>query len=234
MKKWMFFSMVFALMPLTMLAQDDDDMYFASSKKAKAKAEAEAQAIAKARDRWRQVRESEIPTYYAGSKRTVDDYNRKGSSYETLPADTGDIITFDPVQGVYPDSAADFQLTQRMVQYDDYVPADNYWDGYADGHNDAMWHSPFYHSWLYPWYDPWYDHWYWQYGWYDPWYSPWYYDYGWGWRSWYYGPYYGYYGPTYYLSSSIRRGSYYTAHTGTQSHGRIVRSEERRVGKECL
>ena len=213
MKKWMFFSLVFALMPLSLMAQDDDDMYFASSKKVKAKAKAEEQARAQARERFRQVRESEIPTYYAGSKRSVDEYNRMGSSYETLPADTGDIISFDPIQGVYPDSVSDFQLTQKMVQYDDYVPGDNYWAGYADGRLDeAMWHSPWYHSWLYPWYDPWYDHWYWQYGWYDPWYSPWYYDYGWGygWRSWYYyRPYYGY---TYYGGG----GRYYAnGNTGT-------------------
>lgn len=213
MKKWMFFSLVFALMPLSLMAQDDDDMYFASSKKVKAQAKAEELARAQARERFRQVRESEIPTYYVGSKRSVDEYNRMGSSYETLPADTGDIISFDPIQGVYPDSVSDFQLTQKMVQYDDYVPGDNYWAGYADGRLDeVMWHSPWYHSWLYPWYDPWYDHWYWQHGWYDPWYSPWYYDYGWGygWRSWYYyRPYYGY---TYYGGG----GRYYAnGNTGT-------------------
>ena len=160
MKKWMFFSMVIALMPLSMMAQDDDDMYFASSKKSKAQA--------KVSDR--QVRTSEIPTYYVGSSRSVDEYNRMGSRYEIIAADTSDIITFDPVEGVYPDSVSDFQLTQQMVQYDDYVPSANYWEGYADGRRDAAWHSPFYHSWLYPWYDPWYDHWYWQTGWYDPWY----------------------------------------------------------------
>jgi hypothetical protein len=63
MKKWMFFSMVIALMPLSMMAQDDDDMYFASSKKSKAQA--------KVSDR--QVRTSEIPTYYVGSSRSVDE-----------------------------------------------------------------------------------------------------------------------------------------------------------------
>ena len=87
MKKWMFFSMVIALMPLSMMAQDDDDMYFASSKKSKAQA--------KVSDR--QVRTSEIPTYYVGSSRSVDEYNRMGSRYETIAADTSDIITFDPV-----------------------------------------------------------------------------------------------------------------------------------------
>ena len=84
MKKWMFFSMVIALMPLSMMAQDDDDMYFASSKKSKAQA--------KVSDR--QVRTSEIPTYYVGSSRSVDEYNRMGSRYEIIAADNSDIITF--------------------------------------------------------------------------------------------------------------------------------------------
>lgn len=207
------------------MAQDDDDMYFASSKKVKAQAKAEELARAQARERFRQVRESEIPTYYVGSKRSVDEYNRMGSSYETLPADTGDIISFDPIQGVYPDSVSDFQLTQKMVQYDDYVPGDNYWAGYADGRLDeAMWHSPWYHSWLYPWYDPWYDHWYWQHGWYDPWY----YDYyGWGyygWRSWYYHPYYYSYYPVYGYGGGGRI-HYSHDNTGTlRRNGDVARS----------
>ena len=59
--------MVIALMPLSMMAQDDDDMYFASSKK-KAKAKAEAQGLSQ---RFRQVRDFRDSTYYAGSKRSL-------------------------------------------------------------------------------------------------------------------------------------------------------------------
>ena len=184
MKKWIFLSMAVFLTSLTAAGQDD--MYFASSKKQQAK-EAERRAELEKRYAKRQARliaerEANQNTYYSGSNRNVDDYNRMGgSSYETLPADTGDIISFSAVEGVYPDSVSDFQLTQQMTRFDDYVPSVAYWEGYSAGQRDAWgWHSPWYYSSLYPWYDPWYyDPWYysswsWRYGWYDPWY----YDYG--------------------------------------------------------
>ena len=218
MKKWIFLSMAVFLTSLTAAGQDD--MYFASSKKQQAK-EAERRAELEKRYAKRQARliaerEANQNTYYSGSNRNVDDYNRMGgSSYETLPADTGDIISFSAVEGVYPDSVSDFQLTQQMTRFDDYVPSVAYWEGYSAGQRDAWgWHSPWYYSSLYPWYDPWYyDPWYysswsWRYGWYDPWY----YDYGWHHYGWY-GGYYGY-RPYVYVAGGT--GRYYgNGNTGT-------------------
>ena len=223
MKKWILLSMTLVLTSLTATAQDD--MYFASSKKMKAEREAAQKA-----------REAYERTYYCGSQRSVDDYNRMGSSYQMLPKDTGDVITFDAVEGVYPDSVADYQLTKQMTRFDDYVPSIAYWEGYKAGQRDSWgWHSPWYYSSLYPWYDPWYYD-----PWYAGWYDPWYYDYGWRRYGWYagyggwYGGWYGYYGygnPYYYSSytspTTIRHGSVYTSRTGTQSHGRIVENNHR-------
>ena len=155
-----------ALVLTSLQAMAQDDMYFMHSKKQKAEREA--------------------------ARRNVDDYNRMGSQIETLPADTGDVITFDPVEGVYPDSVGDYQLTKQMTRFDDYVPSIAYWEGYSAGRRDSWgWHSPWYYSSLYSWYEPWYyDPWY-GYGWYDPWYyDPWYYNYGWR--------HYGYWGGYYY------------------------------------
>jgi hypothetical protein len=79
MKKLLLLSMTFALLPLSLMAQDD--MYFVKSKKAEKKSEPSSSYVP--------VQE----TYYSGSSRSVDEYNRRGgSSYEVLPADTGDII----------------------------------------------------------------------------------------------------------------------------------------------
>ena len=188
MKKWILSAVILTAMPLSMLAQDD--MYFVPSK-AKAKVSREMPV---SRD-----------TYYAGSNRDIDEYNRMGgSSYEPLSPDTGDIITFAPVEGVYPDSVQDYSLTRKMARWDGYEPSAEYWEGYSKGQRDARsWHSPWYYSSYYPWYDSWYyNPWY-----YDPWYysswywyDPWYYSgRGWGWRGywnrwydpWYYGGYWG-------------------------------------------
>ena len=228
MKKWTILSMALVLTSLSAMAQDD--MYFMSSKKQKAEHEASRQTVRQTNSNYERIDYRD----YSGSKRNVDEYNRMGSQIETLPADTGDVITFDPVEGVYPDSVGDYQLTKQMTRFDDYVPSIAYWEGYSAGRRDAWgWHSPWYYSSLYPWYDPWYyDLWY-GYGWYDPWYyDPWYYNYGWRHFGYYGGYYYGYgyhYNfPIHYVSTpSIRRGSYYTKRTGTQSHGRIVDSGKR-------
>ena len=197
MKKWMLLSIMLGAVQLSVMAQDDD-MYYVPTKASVAKDKA---SYGVPRD-----------TYYSGSSRSVDEYNRRGSSYEVLPADTGDIISFSAVEGVYPDSVGDFAITRKMQRWDGYEPSDSYWEGYYQGRRDSWgWHSPWYYSSFYPWYDyawgwydPWYDPWYygsWRYGWYDPWYS---WRYGWGWGgyynswwyrpSWYYGWYGGYYG----------------------------------------
>ena len=202
MKKWMILSMVFAALPAAMMAQDDD-MYFASSK------QKNQQQSASHRTQSVNVSRGGGDVYYSGSKRSVDDYNRRlQSSYEVLPADTGDIISFAPVEGVYPDSVGDFQLTQQMQRWDDYVPTTAYWEGYAQGQRDSYgWHSPWYYSSYYPWYDSWYyDRWY-----YDPWYySSW--HYGWYCDPWYYGyGWYGYHHPHYYYGG----GHGYARQNGT-------------------
>ena len=203
MKNWMFLSMAFALLPLSMMAQDDD-MYFGSAKTSKS-----STRVTSTYEPTRVTTPDQV--YHSGSRRSVDEYNRRGSSYETLPNDS-DIIDFSAVEGVYPDSTADYQLTRKMARWDGYTPRDAYWEGYSDGSHDSwMWHSPWYYSSFYPWYDSWYYP-YWHYGWYDPWY----YDYGWGWhypyyRYSYYGGYYsGYYGGT--------SRHYGTGITGTKHH----------------
>ncbi len=175
MKKLILLTLVSAF-SLSMAAQDDD-MYFVPTKENVSK----------------EAKKYGMPsnTYYSGSDRSVDDYNRR--VVPVYPADStgNDIIDFSAVRGVYPDSTysesagnSDYALTRRMSRFDDYTPSEAYWDGYRDG----RWSSPWYHSW-YSWYDPWY---------YDSWYywnDPWYYNRWYGWRySWYSPRYYGYWG----------------------------------------
>lgn len=123
-------------------------------------------------------------TYYCGSSRSVDEYNRHGSYVQPIDSAGNDIIEFDAVTGSYPqDSAADYSCTRKMSRFEDYDWRESYWDGYRDGWSDS--YSP-YMPWYYdPWYyDPWYYgswgyygswryglyHYGWHYGWYDPWY----------------------------------------------------------------
>ena len=194
MKKLLLFSMLVIALPQTMSAQDDD-LYFVPKK---------TSAPQVAQDRFGMPKD----TYYSGSDRSVDEYNRRlKSRVEVLDGDTtkSDIIDFSAEKGVYPDSLQieDYKLTKRMSRFDDYRLADNasFWAGYEAGRRDWGWHSPWYYS-SYGWYDPWY---YSSWRWYDPWYDPWYYGYagwydpwyyrpgwgwGWGWRYPYYRPHY--------------------------------------------
>lgn len=197
MKKLILLTLV-SVFSLSMVAQDDD-MYFVPTKENLAK----------------ETKNYGMPqkTYYSGSNRSVDEYNRR--IQPVYPADSvgNDIIDFSAVRGVYPDSVYsqpaendDYALTRRMSRFDDYTPSEAYWEGYRAG----RWSSPWFSSW-YSWYDydPWYwDSWYWR----DPfYYSSWY---GWGYRpwyysSWYYPRYYGYYRPWYGSVRYIgRSGSY--------------------------
>ncbi|MBQ8712818.1 MAG: hypothetical protein IJ551_08405 [Prevotella sp.] len=215
MKNRLLVSLILGALPLTMMAQDDD-MYFVPTKKNVAK-EAASYGVPRT-------------TYYSGSNRSVDEYNRRGGSsyYQVLPGDTtgmgqNDIISFNGEVGVYPDSAQaeDFALTRQMARYDGYEPDVAYREGYRDGRRDSWgWHSPWFYSSYYPWYDsywywndPWYYGHYGYYGWYDPWYDPWYYGYGWHRPYGWYGGYYGYYHPYYYgggggyVSRPLRRDS---------------------------
>ena len=180
MKKLMMSLLLLGALPLTVVAQDDD-MYFVPTKENQAK---EAKTYGMPSN-----------TYYSGSSRSVDDYNRQLRS-SVMPIDSAgnDIIDFSAVRGVYPDStykepAEDYKYTRQMARFDGYTPSEAYWDGYRDG----RWSSPWYYNSWYGWYD--YDPWYWDSPWYySSWYSPWYYGwyrpwhYGYGWRgSYWYG-----------------------------------------------
>lgn len=210
MKKWMLLLFAFGALFSTTQAQDDD-LYFVSSKK---NIERDRALYGLPRD-----------TYYSGSDRSIDEYNRRGgSSYQYISGDStmNDVIDFSGGAGVYPDSTADFNLTRKMSRWDGYTPTDAYWQGYDQGRSDewaaSSWHSPWYYSsYYYPWYDSWYDPWY-----YDRWYwrDPWYYRHSY-YYSWNYRPYYYHYSPSYYHHYSYN--SYYRPSTGTQSHGRVHR-----------
>ena len=188
MKKLMMYLLLFGALPLQTMAQDDD-MYFVPTKENQAK-EAKSYGMPSA-------------TYYSGSSRSVDEYNRRAySSVSPIDSAGNDIIDFSPVRGVYPDSTyqeetQDYAITRRMTRFDDYTPSQAYWDGYRDG----RWASPWYYSSWYGWYD--YDPWYWD--------SPWYYRGYYGWYSpWHYGYYrpwhYGYYRPYWYGGGITPRG----------------------------
>lgn len=236
MNKWLLLSIAFGVMPWSVSAQDD--MYFVPSKKSATTVTSRSSHYNG--EGYRMPRD----TYYSGSNRSIDDYNRRsGSHYEVVSSDTtgNDIIDFTAVEGVYPDSTMqqDFALTREMTRWDGYEPEESYWDGYEAGRRDGIrsaWRSPWYYSSYYSWYDPWY---------YDPWYYgyygyPGYYGY-YGWyRPWYYGTYwdweyyhYGYYYPNYYYGGwSTPRHNYAirtTGNTGTidrrgTTHGRFIGS----------
>jgi hypothetical protein len=168
MKKLILLTLVSAF-TLSMVAQDDD-MYFVPTKENVAK----------------EAKKYGMPqkTYYSGSNRSVDDYNRRAQF--SNPADTtgNDIIDFSATKGVYPEESAapveDYQYTRQLSRFDDYTPTEAYWDGYRDG----SWASPWYYNSWYSWYD---RSWYWD--------TPWYYG-GWGYyRPW--GYYYTWYAPRY-------------------------------------
>lgn len=211
MKKLLFLSLLLGALPYTGQAQDD--MYFVPSKKAK---KAQVQYV--------------TPTdySYSGSDRDVDEYNRQGSYYEYMGNDSSDVIHFSGERGVYPDSTADFALTQRMSRWEGYTPNEAYWEGYTQGRSDELsissWHSPWYYSSFYPWYDTWYDPWYyggwsWHYSWYDPWYYRNYrYYYGWGWG----GYYHSWYAPRYYHRGSYAYNSHHYYPGSRRSAGRAL------------
>ncbi len=206
MKKLLLFTMLIGAMPSDMLAQDD--LYFVPNKKAD-----------QTTDKYGMPKD----TYYVGSNRSVDEYNRRRSSYEVIEGDTAknDIIEFSAVQGVYPDSlkTEDFEMTKNLSRFDDYDVSDNsaFWAGYRAGRDTWGWHSPWYYS-RFGWYDPWYSPWYGSYYW--RWYDPWYYGYG-GWYDPWYGWGYPYYRPYYvWYVPSYRVGGRGHSYIGTGSHRR--------------
>ena len=214
MKKFLILSAVIcSLMPIKSMAQDD--LYFTTKKSTSAE-QGSTKSYATTRD---------LGSYYCGSDRDVDEYNRRGvSTYEQINADgtADDIIDFTPVAGVYPDSTAndstidEYVQRRRLQRFDDTDFYDPYWSGYYAG-RASSWYSPWGWRGYYGWYDPWYYDWAWYGGWYG-WYDPWYYGGYWGWYSpWHYGGYWGgapvHHG---YAHGGLRTGGMHGRHYSTQ------------------
>ena len=204
MKKINIFSVLIALIPFTVMAQDDD-LYFIPKKAVR-----------------HQITSSsfgERSSYYAGSSRNIDEYNRRGVYHKTtqnVGSDSigNDIIDFDREEGVYPDSSyigktrKKYSKTRRNRDYydeDDYIYSrrvSRFYDPWFFGYYGYYPYS----RWGWDLYDPWYGGYagYWR-GYYSPWYDDWYYPYyGYGWgRPYYYG--YG----SYYYGYSPYYGGYY-------------------------
>lgn len=207
MKKLIMFLLMSVALPLSMMAQDDD-MYYVPTKENKAK-EAESYGMP-------------TRTYYAGSTRSVDEYNRRMMVGVNQTDSVGnDIIDFSAVRGVYPDSVynesdSDYELTRRMTRFDDYTPSQAYWDGYRDGRWASPWswsYSSLYWNDYWYWNDPWLwnSSWYWRYPYYTgyyPWYSGYYGYYGYRYHPWYWGGYYGGYYGDYYGGGYVRNHNY--------------------------
>ena len=199
MKKLLLISLLIGAMPLGMVAQDD--LYFVPKKKV---AEESADKYGLPRD-----------TYYSGSDRSVDEYNRRTSHYELIESTMSDVIDFSGEKGVYPDSLGgeDYKLTKKLSRFDGYDISTNeaFWAGYNAGRYDWGWYSPWYYS-RYGWYDPWYDPWYYDYvGWYGPGLSHWAFRY-------HYWGYPRYYSPVYYVGGGRHYGN---NHTGTIRSGNM-------------
>lgn len=168
MEKSVFLAALIIATPVSLMAQDD--LYFSPGK---SNAESKAGNVV-----------LEKPTYYCGSDRDVDEYNRHGkfsSYYQKIGEDSlgNDIIEFHVGDGSYSEAVQsdtacyydddDFVYSRRLSHFDCWYGC--YWPcryGY--------W-SPWRYRW--GWYDPWYD-WCWGYGY-------------WGWYDWYYGWGYPYY-----------------------------------------
>lgn len=208
-----FLTFMLALLPSTMLAQDD--MYFTPTKEDVKKAKKE-------REKQQQELNARtgIGTYYSGLNKTDDEYNRRvrrsnqtkvthipiGESGFSADSVASDIIQFQTSNN-YADTLKtdtvykyvfldddDFWYTRNLSRYYDF-----YWWGYHPWHYGRPigwytgWYGP-YGPWYDPWFDPWYDPWfaYRYYGFYDAWFYAWYgpYDPYFYHRNWYSG-YYG-------------------------------------------
>lgn len=230
MKKLLMLLVLAGAMPLASMAQDD--VYFTPSKKVAPKEEKQ--------------------TYYCGSNRGVDEYNRYGrlnSYYQKIGSDSlgNDIITFMPGDGTYRDSsvADTAYVYPGSAKFDDgddytYTRRMSRWDGFYDPWFYDSFYGPY--GWYSSWYDPWYRGWYG--GWYDPWYygyagwySPYYYGYyGWGWpyRHGWYGwntPYWG--GGTIVVNNGGRHSGGYTGQrtwTAGRSYGTSTKGGNRSFG----
>ncbi len=195
MKKFILISVLAGVLPLSLMAQDDD-LYFTPKKDA-------------ATNSYNKY------DNYSGSNRNVDEYNRHAkfwSHYQKIGTDNkgNDIIQFTQGNGLYPDSTYidttfvgnyysqmannddDYRYSQRMSRWDGFYDPEYYSWSYGFGPYwgyGPRWRYGFYDPFYDPWYDPWYSGYYGYYGYpygYAGWYNPWYY----GWYGWGY-PYYG-------------------------------------------
>lgn len=191
-------SMLTAFCSLNMMAQDDD-MYFTSSKKAKndsRKAITSEVVDEDAPNRYRiPATESddaydndgaETPSYYSGTLRSVDEYNRRDRFNSNYARHLQDSLAVEDSILV---SRRDFENSQRMQRFDGYrntvIVVNDPWD------YDPYYYDVYYHPWrrsLAGWIID------------DLLFDPWYYGYhGWGypyhaWNSWGWHVGYGYHG----------------------------------------
>ena len=202
MKQARLFSVLFAAIPLGMMAQDD--LYFNPS-------------VDKDEVKSTMTGQYDAP-YYSGIDMSDDEYNRRntlGSYYQKIGKDSlgNDIIGFYAADGtystdtIYPFSNSyafndddDFAYSRRMGRFDNFYG----------------WYDPYFSSY---WYDPWYaDRWNWG------WRSPWYYDSLWSWPyyaswTWPYGwagSYWGWNYPGFWGWG--RPVTVRTGHYGTRNH----------------
>ena len=215
----------------TMVAQDD--VYFVGKKTKKAATETQVATQPEA------TRYTPVQIIYAdedeavnvsGSKRDVDEYNRRGSyGRQSVMVENPDGTFSYQLPGndtlyIMQDSMA---VTTRSLANDAY--SQGYNEGYQDGEDYALTRRINRFSYGYPFYD---DPFYWDSYWYDPWYGG-YYGWSrpyWGYRGYwgydpywyggYYGPYYGgYYGWGYY-PSYWGYGGYYRGYYGRPHNSR--------------
>ncbi len=182
MKKLVLLSVLFGALPISMMAQDD--LYFTPKKSDKTVKSTPTPKV-----------ESEASTYYSGSNRNIDEYNRRGkfgSYFEKIGTDSlgNDIIEFHSSAEDVTDTLAVYPGTK--VEYD--VDDDYYYSRRMSRFDDFYWYDPWFRGPYYGWHSPW---WYSRWGWYDPWYYSYGYNglYGWyGWYDWYDPYYYSWYG----------------------------------------
>jgi hypothetical protein len=189
------------LVSIPLLAQDDD-LYYTPKKDSAVKAAKE--------------------TYYSGSDRDVDEYNRSGKyRNHSTTVDDSDIVFLDGEQGVYPDSLdSAMSVIPDSESYDDtdcddykYSRELNRWYGcYDPWLYGRAYFSPWYYR--YGWHDPFYSS---LYGWYDPWYYPYYSSWYGYYDPWYYGYYGGWYRPLHYGYFGPGGGGHH--HDGLWAHG---------------
>ena len=221
-----------ASMPLTMNAQDD--MYFVPTKK----------NVEKSKKDYGMPKD----TYYSGSNRSVDDYNRRHTEcWENQLKDGSQVVAIDSLGNEIAnvnvrkgkskhDSILndDYKYTRMMEMWDGYQCSNAYWRGYNDGRFNRWYGwSSYYDPWYYSsWYGPyslWYDPWFYGYGgWYGGWYDPWFYGYaGWygGWHPYYDWGWHGHYYPVY----SGGGGRHWTSSVERFKDNRFSRTSSTRI-----